>query len=337
MSRSDRLSLAFAAEALTPPPEGDLVVLRAAGADLAEVLPRDRLVFETSFRPVHDALSAARLRVTTRAIGPAAAVVVTLGRARAETLGDVARGLALLPSGGLLALDGAKTDGIDSAARALGAALPIEGSFAKAHGKIVWTRRPDALPAGIAAWAEAAAPRRNAAGFLTAPGMFSPDAPDPGSIRLAAAIAGRLSGHVADLGAGWGWLAAEALTSNPGITALDLHEAEGRALDAARVNVTDPRAAFHWSDVRRLARPGLGHDAVISNPPFHQGRAAEPELGAAFIAAAARLLKPQGRFFMVANRQLPYEAALDAAFARWESLEEDHAFKLFRADRPRRA
>ena len=75
---------------------------------------------------------------------------------------------------------------------------------------------------------------------------------------------------------------------------------------------------------------------MISNPPFHQGRAAEPDLGAAFIAAAARILKPAGRLLMVANRQLPYEATLDAAFRHWEKLSEDGAYKVMAAERPRR-
>lgn len=336
MARADRLALAFETGALTLPPSGDVVVVRAAAPALAEVLPRERLVFESSFKPVHDALAGAGLRATVRAVAPAGMAAVTMGRARAETFGDIARALALLPAGGVLALDGAKTDGIDSAAKALAAALPLEGSFAKAHGRVVWTRRPESLPPEAAAWAADAAPARNAAGFVTAPGMFSPDAPDPGSLRLAAAMAGRLSGRVADLGAGWGWLAAQALADSPGISAIDLYEAEGRALDAARINLTDPRADFRWADVRALRREGTGYDAAISNPPFHQGRAAEPELGAGFIAAAARILKPHGRFFMVANRQLPYEAALGAAFARWEKIAEDGAFKLFCADRPRR-
>ena len=68
-----------------------------------------------------------------------------------------------------------------------------------------------------------------------------------------------------------------------------------RALDAARVNVTDPRAAFRWADVRALPRGGAEFDAVVSNPPFHQGRAAEPELGAGFIAALALLLSIASR------------------------------------------
>jgi predicted RNA methylase len=152
---------------------------------------------------------------------------------------------------------------------------------------------------------------------------------------LADALDGRVKGRVADLGAGWGWLAHQALARCPRIAALDLFEAEARALDAARARTSPtPRAAFHWADVRTLPKADPPYDAVVANPPFHQGRAAEPDLGAAFIAAAARLLKPSGRLLMVANRQLPYEAPLDVAFARWEKLSEDRAFKVFAAERP---
>jgi 16S rRNA (guanine1207-N2)-methyltransferase len=89
--------------------------------------------------------------------------------------------------------------------------------------------------------------------------------------------------------------------------------------------------------VTRLAAGGAPYDAVIANPPFHQGRAAEPDLGAAFVAAAARILGPRGELFLVANRQLPYEAVLSLAFRDWEKLSEDATYKVIRAERPRRA
>jgi 16S rRNA (guanine1207-N2)-methyltransferase len=167
--------------------------------------------------------------------------------------------------------------------------------------------------------------------------MFSPEHADPGSQRLAAAVGGRLSRRVADLGAGWGWLARSALASNPDITRLDLYEAEATAVEAARANVTDPRARFHWSDVAALGAEAGPYDAVITNPPFHHGRRAEPDLGAAFIQTAARILRPQGRLMMVANRQLPYEATLAAAFRQVDRLEEAGAYKVILAERPRRA
>ena len=69
------------------------------------------------------------------------------------------------------------------------------------------------------------------------------------------------------------------------------------------------------------------------NPPFHRSRAAEPEIGAGMIRAAAKALKPGGRLFMVANRQLPYEPVLSAAFASHAELARDGMFKVFVARR----
>jgi 16S rRNA (guanine1207-N2)-methyltransferase len=105
-------------------------------------------------------------------------------------------------------------------------------------------------------------------------------------------------------------------------------------LEAARVNVDDPRAAFHWADATRFD-PEEPYDAIISNPPFHTGRRADPGLGRAFISAAARMLKPSGKFIMVANRHLPYEAALKDAFGTGRLIGELEGYKLYEAGKPR--
>jgi 16S rRNA (guanine1207-N2)-methyltransferase len=334
----DRLALAFQSPALTIPAQGIVLVLRAVPSPFLDMVPAERLRCVQSFRPLHDALAAMGHRVAPRAEGPAAMVVVNLTRSRAESLGNIAAGLGLLPPGGRLVVTGAKSEGVDSIARQVARQIRLDGAFVKAHGRVFWLTRPeDPLPAEIAAWAEAAAPAPNGEGFVTAPGVFSHERSDPGSRRLAAALKGRLAGRVADLGAGWGWLARAALEAAPAIESIDLYEAEALALDAARLNVTDPRASFHWSDVTGLGNGIPPYDAVITNPPFHAGRAAEPDLGATFIVAAARILKPAGRLLMVANRQLPYEATVAASFRHWEKLAEDGIYKVIRAERPRHA
>lgn len=337
MPQSDRLCAALAAQALTLPDDGLVVVLRAEPAPLLDEVPAAQLRCEQSLRPVHDALDAAGYDVAPlREVAGAALVVVNLTRDRTENLGNVARGLAMLAPGATLALNGAKTDGIDSLVKLVGKVLPVTDTYVKAHGRVAWLDRPARLPDAVADWARAAAPRPNADGCVTTPGTFSPDHVDPGSRLLASAFDGHLHGRVADLGAGWGWLSRKALEHCPKIDSIDLFEAEARALDAARLNVTGPRAAFHWSDVTALGARMPPFDAIIANPPFHQGRAAEPALGAAFIAAAARILKPAGRFLMVANRHLPYESRIDTAFGQWEVLVEDRAYKVLMASRPKR-
>jgi 16S rRNA (guanine1207-N2)-methyltransferase len=78
---------------------------------------------------------------------------------------------------------------------------------------------------------------------------------------------------------------------------------------------------------------GRRYDAVFMNPPFHASRAASPEIGTGMIRAAARALKPGGRLFMVANRHLPYEAALAAAFSSAVEIARDRDFKVLSARR----
>ncbi len=176
-------------------------------------------------------------------------------------------------------------------------------------------------------------------GWVSRPGLFAWDRIDPASALLAAHIPTRLEGRLADLGAGFGYLSAMAVQACPGLTSIDLYEADARALEAARVNMQraceaahrDVSFDVHWHDVTR-GLPGR-YDAVISNPPFHQGRIERPELGRAFIHAAADALHPGGELWMVANRHLPYEDVLRARFTRVHTVEQRDGYKVISAER----
>lgn len=328
-----RLSLFVLDHQIILPAEGRIAVLRARPDGDYTPFDPSRLTLANSFRPSFDRLVGMASEVVQQAEGRFALTLVEITRSKLETLGLVAHAMQVTLPGGLVLVDGAKTDGIESILKHCRAAFDLAGVISKSHGKLFWIKRPDVLPPELADWAAAAAPHRNAAGFVTAAGMFSPEKVDAGSMMLAQHFDHTLGGKVADLGAGWGWLAAQALARGS-IDEIDLFEAEALALDAARQNLPDPRARFFWSDVTTLAaRPE--YDQVIANPPFHQGRAAEPAIGIDFIAKAADILRPKGQFWMVANRQLPYEAALDLCFAQVRVLEETPHFKIFLATRPR--
>ncbi len=337
MSQADRLAFALREGDLTLPAAGNIIVMRADVSDFLHRVPAARLRCEQSDRMAHDRLSAAGFPVEPR-LEPikTAMAVVNLTRSKPEARGNAARALQALEPGGLLVLNGNKTDGIDSLAREIGKVVAPFGSCSKAHGRLVSFPRPAILPDTVAKWAEDLMLARNAEGDWTAPGMFSPERADEGSRLLGGVLGPSLKGRVADLGAGWGYLSRACLAAAPDVSAIDLYEAEMLALDAARRNVTDNRAGFHWADATALGRSTPPYDAVISNPPFHLGRAADPEIGAAFIAAAARILKPSGRFLMVANRHLPYETRLDAAFRQWSQIAETRNFKVLQATGPRR-
>lgn len=313
------------------PASGTVLVLGPrADSDLA-ALPLDRVRAVQGFRPDHDALAARGISVAPAAEGMGhAAALVILPRARAEGRAMVAEAAARVSPGAPVWIDGAKTDGIDTMLRDVRARAEVATSLAKAHGRIFAFAGGDA--SRFADWQ--AQPLEPAPGFRTMPGVFSAEAVDRGSRLLAEALPGDLKGRIADLGAGWGWLAAQVL-ARPGVKSLELVEADHAALACARTNITDPRASFHWADATQF-KPERIMDTVVMNPPFHQGRAADPSLGAAFIKAAARMLSPPGVLWMVANRHLPYEAALNAAFREVAELPGNGGFKLFRASHPHR-
>jgi 16S rRNA (guanine1207-N2)-methyltransferase len=199
---------------------------------------------------------------------------------------------------------------------------------AKQHQRICWVARPDA-PAGLEAAITAGGPQvAEALGLWTQPGLFSWDRPDPGSLRLIAALPA-LSGRGVDLGCGMGLLA-RAVLAQPGVAHLDLVDIDRRAIEAARRNVEDPRAAFHWAEAR-VAPQLEGLDFVAMNPPFHDGGQEDKALGQAFIRRAHQVLRKGGGLWMVANRHLPYEGALTPLFARVTPQGEGGGFKIYEA------
>jgi 16S rRNA (guanine1207-N2)-methyltransferase len=326
--RSARLAHALDTGAVVLPPRGRIAVLRPEGEDDIAPLPAARLDIVTGFRPVWDRFAARGLALHRRVPHGVAASVVCLPRARALAAAMLAEANAATVPGGPVIVDGARTDGVETALRHLRAAGVATGPVeAKAHGKTF------AFAAGAAALpAREARPVRTTEGYVTLPGVFSADGADRGSALLAAALPATLGPVVGDLGAGWGFLSL-AVLQRADVRAVHLIEAEADALDCARANVTDPRAVFHWADATAF-RPAAPFDAVVCNPPFHTGRAADPALGLAFIRAAQRMLKREGTLFLVANRGLPYRRALEALFAEVAPLGSDPAFALWRAGRP---
>ncbi|MEO0386508.1 MAG: methyltransferase [Pseudomonadota bacterium] len=277
--------------------------------------------------------------LTAAGIGPAQPgavsdmAIVWTDRHRDVARADVAAAFESVRPGGTVILDGAKAHGIDSLIKRLKPLVAPDGTAAKSHGKVAWFSRPTRLASTFSDWTATVAPRRNADGFLTQSGLFSPDRIDPGTQLLAEAIAGPLTGRIADLGAGWGGLSALLLARGAAPERLDLLETDARALALARRNIDHPAAAFHWADATQPKTKEI-YDLVVANPPFHESRSANPTLGRAFIAAAAAILRPKGVFWMVANRHLAYEAAMTEHFRHWDEHPGSPQFKIFRAERP---
>ncbi|WP_396615992.1 class I SAM-dependent methyltransferase [Lysobacter soli] len=297
---------------------------------------------EQSFRPAADALERSGLSLAEEdATSRVPLVLVLPPRQRDESRALFARAIARCAPGGRVVACVPNNEGAKSAEADLARIAGPVGNLSKNKCRVFWTAPLEGpADADLAAqWAQADAPRPIADGrFVSRPGVFAWDRIDAASRLLAEHLPHDLAGHTADLGAGYGYLTTELLARCPGIRAVDLYEAERRALDLARVNLAPfaDRVAlqFHWHDVTR----GIDgrFDVIVCNPPFHaQGRGDRPDIGRRFIAVAAQALKPGGRLWLVANRHLPYEAELDAHFGNVRTVAQEGGFKIVDAMKSR--
>lgn len=240
----------------------------------------------------------------------------------------LAMALRALKVGGRLDVMAPKAKGGSRLAKEMKAFGLEIAETAKAHHRRCIAQRPDVVEGvdeAIAAGAQQLVPGLDA---WSQPGIFAWDRTDAGSGLLAEHLP-VLKGKGADLGCGYGALATVILRS-PQAVSLKMVDIDRRAIQAARRNIEDARAKVQWTDVRTLATNG-DYDFVVSNPPFHDGGAEDRRLGRAFIRKAAEMLRKGGVLWLVANRHLPYEAELNAAFARVRPVADQGGYKVFEA------
>jgi 16S rRNA (guanine1207-N2)-methyltransferase len=337
----EALLLPFTNGELTWPTHGGALFLHARDGWPLHRQPLPGLVCETGLKSEADALQRPGQDVRSDIDGDDGLqyplVLLLPPRQREEARALFARAIACTAPGGMMVACMANAEGAKSGEADLARLAGPLKTLSKHHCRVFWTAplHGSIDPALAAAWIAADAPRPIADGrFLSRPGVFAWDRIDVASALLATQLPPDLAGHGADLGAGYGYLAAEVLSRCPAVTALDVYEAQARALALARSNLA-PFAAratlsFNWHDVST----GLAqrYDFIVSNPPFHaQSRADRPDLGRAFIATAADALLPGGRLLLVANRHLPYETVLDAHFGSVRTLARQAGFKVIEA------
>lgn len=338
MSQSDsiRALLLPFDRGLLPLPER-CFLMRAEADEALDAEWRSRLVCEQGFKPAADRLIKAGFETTERLEGSFAAGLCLLTKHKAENRANIARALSLLDPGGLLVCCGANAIGAASLEREAGRLLGLEGALSKHQARTFWLRRSEGeLPGLLAEWSMAGGPQPVAdSGFVARAGCFSPDHVDTGSALLAACLPDGLAGRIADLGAGWGYLSVEMLRRFPAVTGIDLYEGESTALDDARTNIAAlvpdraDLASFHWLDVTAGLPEVAPYDWIVSNPPFHDGRKADPAIGKAFIASAWRSIRRRGKFLLVANQNLPYEAELRRRFREVQLIRAADGFKVY--------
>ena len=327
------------------PDDGPALFLRARTGEALRRLPRDKLLCEQSFKPAYDALARGGFRLRPDGDdGQYGLTLVLPPRQREEGRALLVRAIrATRPGGFVMAavsnLEGAKT--VESDLKRLTGEVGAQiGVMSKNKCRVFWARiDADTLDtARMDAWEQQDAPRRVVDDrFVSRPGLFAWDHIDKGSRFLVDNFPPAMSGRVADLGAGFGYLSDAVLTRYPQVTRLDAIEGEARAVEMARQNLArfGDRATCHWLDATGPL-PGP-YETVVSNPPFHIDRQDRHDLGKAFILSAAKAIAPSGTLWMVANRHLPYEETLKGAFKSVTIAAENPNFKVFRAVGPKKS
>ena len=257
---------------------------------------------EQTFKPFADELASAGASFAGSADGKGL-VLLLPPRQRDEARVLLAQAVRRAGNGGVVVACQPNNEGARSGEADLARLAGNVQSRSKHKCRVYWCRIDDARVDRMLldGWQALDAPRPIADGRWTSrPGLFAWDRVDAASALLVERLPAGLHGRVADLGAGYGYLAAEVVRRCADVEAIDLYEAEQRAEEPARANLAqacrdagrDVAVAFHWHDVAR----GLAdrYDAIVSNPPFHQGRADQPELGRAFIEVAAAALEADG-------------------------------------------
>jgi len=157
---------------------------------------------------------------------------------------------------------------------------------------------------------------------------------DEGTSLLLEALEVRVTDVALDLGCGAGFIGAHiAGRARKGqATLVDVSLAsvaaarrllEERGLLNAQVLVSDGTQAVR--DQR--------FDLIATNPPFHIGGIQTTSIAERFIREAAHVLRPRGRFYLVANRFLKYEPTLRECFGVVEEVGGNTRFKVLRATR----
>jgi 16S rRNA (guanine1207-N2)-methyltransferase len=326
-------------------PEGGGLFLRARAGQPLQARSWPGLLCQQTFAPDAAALERLQQRLLTDDPTPDRKfplVLVLPPRQRDEARALLARAVQWTQAGGRIVACISNNEGARSGEGDLERIAGPVTTLTKNKCRVFWTG-PIAGPhdAALAAhWLQLDAVRPIGDGrFVSRPGVFAWDRIDVASDLLAAHLPADLAGRAADLGAGYGYLSVELLERCAGIVSLDVYEAERRALDLARRNLSayEQRAAIRycWHDVTS----GLTdhYDVIVCNPPFHtHARTDRPDVGRRFIAAAAEALRPGGRLWMVANRHLAYERALGAGCDRVRIVKQQHGFKIVEAVKAKR-
>ena len=164
------------------------------------------------------------------------------------------------------------------------------------------------------------------------PTLFADSKLDEGTRLLLETMEVRETDEALDIGCGAGFIGLHMarLASRGHVTMVDASLAAVAASQQAVVESGLSNVQVMPSDGVQAVQTQR-FDLVATNPPFHQGGLQTTDIAESFIRGAAQVLRPQGRFYLVANRFLKYEHTLRSHFQQVEEVGGNTRFKVLRA------
>jgi 16S rRNA (guanine1207-N2)-methyltransferase len=262
-------------------------------------------------------------------------VGIRLPKAKDELSMAVHAAASCLRPGGTLLVYGAKDEGVASAARRVEPLLgPVRTLGTGGHCRILAASRPErivGLRATLQDWrlqGEIELLGRLEP-WVSYPGIFAHGRLDEGTRLLLTRLPELRDGTRAlDFGCGSGPIAAAcALRAREDRVdiSLDGLDVDAVALEALRENVPSARPLL----ADGLAAVAGSYDLILSNPPYHVGKAESTEALSAFVARAPGVLAPGGRIVLVAQQRLRIEAPMRAAFPTVRVLTDDGTYRIW--------
>jgi 16S rRNA (guanine1207-N2)-methyltransferase len=183
------------------------------------------------------------------------------------------------------------------------------------------------------------APGAGRISLVTYPGVFARDRLDDGTRLLLEALAeGALadtpaSGNILDFACGHGIVARVLRTLLPHARTCAL-DADALAVEAARENVPEAEAVVsdawsRWDDLAHVSK-SAALDAIVSNPPFHRGRAEDFSVFEELVVGGAQRLAPGGSLTLVAQRTAGAGRLMKRAFPRARVVHESTRYQVWR-------
>ncbi|MEP6619299.1 MAG: methyltransferase [bacterium] len=250
----------------------------------------------------------------------------------------------ILKVGGRCYLAGANNEGAKTAAGMAERMFGNGGVLAvqSGHRVVMATKQREAIPGDASLASPYLEPgtfndfqatlRGRSYALSTRPGVFSWDHLDEATTILADTMEINAGESVLDLGCGGGALGvvAGALSGQGRICMVD---ADVEAVRSA-TRTAELGGLINFSALTSdIAGEVLDQrfEAVVTNPPFHVGKATDLTVPAQFIRDAYDVLAPNGRLYLVANRTLPYERQIFQLFDNIATMHDGRRFKVLSA------